>query len=450
MLAGVSDHDNIQSQPDNPNYEQSMEESFLQPVHSPGVLTALKTKLEIDNPEDTVEALVIRVDPKAASLALKAVQEILVSRSTIDLQHLRRFVKYDFLPARLKRSIQEKENSERVLADPSLSETILKDLSTGTNLPSSSLYMLISSTDAISLGELSDCFTGLPIELDREGNPQVFTFTVPALTPISEQQAQQMTEKYWPTIFRNSNPFGPHPSILSRAEVDLSRHVGKWMNLAEQAAEQTKSAFHGEHVGAVIVSPGSGTQEAIAIVAGDARHSGPQPMVYERQNVGNVAAHATMRAIAMVARKRRHVNTHLDDIREEYDQAKTDREHSPLDIPLTTLEKTYYEKTQMAPNGYLCNDLDIYVTHEPCTMCSMAILHSRFARVIFGQRMPLTGGLTAETSRGELQTEPGNADIGGLGYGMFWRKELNWKLLAWQWQASQPDSLSAIPRNMHA
>lgn len=95
------------------------------------------------------------------------------------------------------------------------------------------------------------------------------------------------------------------------------------------------------------------------------------------------------------------------------------------DLTMTALEEEVFSHSTLAPGGYLCLDLELYVTHEPCLMCCMATLHSRFGRVVFGRRMAKTGGLTADA---EIGTE-----LKGLGYGLFWRPSLNWKFLTWQW-----------------
>lgn len=43
--------------------------------------------------------------------------------------------------------------------------------------------------------------------------------------------------------------------------------------------------------------------------------------------------------------------------------------------------------------SYLLTDYDVYLSHEPCIMCSMALVHSRVSRVFFSQINSISGGL---------------------------------------------------------
>ncbi|CAG8951457.1 hypothetical protein HYFRA_00007373 [Hymenoscyphus fraxineus] len=129
---------------------------------------------------------------------------------------------------------------------------------------------------------------------------------------------------------------------------------------------------------------------------------------------GNVAAHAVMRGIGMVSQGLARDYTASSTIPPFSDtEGGIFRNH-----PLLDLERDLPEK-EVDVGGYLCHDLEIYCTHEPCVMCSMAIVHSRFGRAVFEKRMCGTGGLCA--------------DEGGLGHGLWWRKELNWTMLGWRW-----------------
>lgn len=196
------------------------------------------------------------------------------------------------------------------------------------------------------------------------------------------------------------------------------------MSLAKRVGEEVSLAGTGEPVGAVVVDRSGGEGAFVVAIAGDARWHHTDKV--EGHGNGNVTAHAVMRAIGMVARRRRGPSDKMP-----ADECDSEESGLDADRPLTPLERDVYATSSVARNGYLCLDLELYITHEPCVMCSMAILHSRFSKVTFAQRMIRTGGLTAVSQRNG-DSDPSSTDQ-GLGYGLFWRQELNWRHIAWQW-----------------
>lgn len=94
-----------------------------------------------------------------------------------------------------------------------------------------------------------------------------------------------------------------------------------------------------------------------------------------------------------------------------------------------------------AQGGYLCTDLDVYMSHEPCLCCSMGILLSRFRAVIFPRsgRMK-SGGLASEPVGPAADEEAGHdgsveatdTEDERPYYGLHWRKELNWRALGFE------------------
>lgn len=232
----------------------------------------------------------------------------------------------------------------------------------------------------------------------------LFIATVPLFPPTSQSQAAGYTVRYWPTVYKKANPFGPHLRLVSRAADELTPDVTAWMALAAAAARDARASGVGEQVGVVVVERREGVARLLA-VAGDMRWAG-----WRRGTAGNVTAHAALRAIAMVA----------EGLRRNGGGVEEPERGIFRDEPRGAVERS----EAAAEDGYLCHDLEVYATHEPCVMCAMALVHSRFGRVVFGQRMK-TGGLCAD---------------GELGHGLFWRKELNWTMLAWEWKMEGGDT----------
>jgi len=222
------------------------------------------------------------------------------------------------------------------------------------------------------------------------------------------------------------------------------------MQLAKFVAQECKGLNIGRNVGAVIVDP---VRQEIVAVAGDARLWTPgleqKGREYWGTSDGRPEHHAPMRAIAMVAEKELKRRRSDESIKPHSSEPVKSLGGRPLTdvemfyfIPSSTqdvgrLSNHYVELLPMKQSGfrpetYLCSGLDIYLTHEPCVCCAMALIHSRFRACVFARRMPGTGGLCSEK------------DNGALGYGLFWRRELNWRVMTFEYNGGRSDTGSEV------
>ena len=326
----------------------------------------------------------------------------------MNLQHLRRFVKTAYLPTYLAASAKAHPRAEATRDEARTKQGV------------DSLHFLVCAASALSQEDVSTL-----VSSSTQCPCVLRIITVPVCPPISAEQAETWSREYWPTNYKKTNPYGPHHTIVARAEGEIATLVDFYMGLARSAGDAVTMISRGRNIGAVVVDRSDAQDPTVVAVAGDARWDLSTDAM--KSDNGNVMGHAVMRAIGFVARKRQKLS-------ENFQEAVSDNSSTAFaDDPLTDIERNVYNRDTLRPGGYLCLDLEIYLTHEPCIMCSMAILHSRFGRVVFQERMPRTGGLTAGAG-----TSIGNAQASGLNYGLFWRPELNWKLLAWQWVLDEP------------
>ncbi|RMD43228.1 hypothetical protein DV735_g1931, partial [Chaetothyriales sp. CBS 134920] len=392
-------------------------------------LEPLKTVHETRSSEEFVEAFVVEIPAKLAGKALGIVKPILPNDRSLSFAHLRRVCTLAHLPT---------------------------DLAWRRDYDSNGLttVFLLVPNGPVPWNKI--CQT-LASHITEPGLPRCFNAVVPRYAPLSAEQALVWTERYWPTTYNPSSQLlqdAPPLNQLRRVQTELDNiKCVEYMQIARIAAMEARCRGHGRAVGAVVVNPK--TQQIVA-VAGDARWwtDGPtRPFNQAMTGEGRPEHHALMRVVAMVAnkelRRRLAAGSHT--------RFAATCQPSPAGQPLTDIEAVYAEDTEefvspLSPaspaspglreswsenvgdtlaasleaamalgnkppsrqEGYLCSGLDLYLTHEPCVCCGMAMIHSRFRACVFEKPLAGSGGLTARDH------------VHSLGYGLFWRRELNW------------------------
>ncbi|KAG6038101.1 hypothetical protein E4U41_004551 [Claviceps citrina] len=385
----------------------------LKPKHlGKGVLIPLKTTQEVRQDHTIVQAYITRAPTKSANEVITALRGLRPEGGANPLPHLRTCAKPTDLPAHLKTQLMNDDPVGRQIH----------------TAKSTWIYIIAGEVKDVNRDDLVETLTKIEA---LEGTPFVATIPIPLLAPTSQVQAAMWSSQFWPTVYRKNNPLGPHPSMVGRGTEEIKEDASLWMALAHRVALQAKASGIGEAMGAVIVQRGEQGAELVGL-AGDARK-------YQECNgafLNNTMTHCVLRAISMVAQKL---------VRHEHQAAGISAKPANLyydcfqDKPLIELERQCFEQDHPNKDGYLCHGLELYVTHEPCVACSMGILHSRMGKAVFCYHMARTGGLSSDD----------RPDGGGRGLGLFWRRELNWSLLAWEWERENVPALPPVHPATH-
>ncbi|KAJ5899801.1 hypothetical protein N7495_004545 [Penicillium taxi] len=550
----------------------------LQPLN--GKVVPIRTVQETQPPEDFGDAYIAEVNIKAASKVIKALDSAFPRDLSIPQTHLRRFAKREILPPPVRAAVEAAGSYSNgpgqtifVLIPPPVPSI-------------EELQALLAPFAAVTHGSITPSTTDIPSNTSSPdlSLPKVLLVStrIPLQPPFNAQQAEKWSNTLWPIVFNPAAPrstVAPPPQTLKTAQESIRPRAGYYLSLARKVAEESEKSGRGRSIGAVIVDPAIEAEledeawklgnsstyrwaDAVIAVAGDARYgrseAGAPPWqellhgtvpdpAFVADMEGGPDLHALMRAIALVARRRRedtlneletanlsnstaattdpqliqtlspleshflyevdtlsnsvapaiHANLppllpspkkrkHEESSPESGDpklgcspsqplstlgpgpipskiatlagstishlsnDKSTREEHaSPSNIPImSTIASVAPRIRTRSQGGYLCTDLDVYISHEPCLCCSMGMLLSRFRAVVFPRagRMK-TGGLASEPvvaldtdheHEAHGDDQPGG-QVSRSYYGLHWRKELNWRALGFEFVDGESD-----------
>lgn len=206
---------------------------------------------------------------------------------------------------------------------------------------------------------------------------------VAKLPPKLKNQYEKVN-KLWPCNF-HSNKYLERlvtNNLFDENEMQLHKIC---MKIAIDVAQYAGNKYNSKNVGAIVFDP---KLKSVVAIGYDCTNKNP-------------CKHATMVAIDNVAVTQ---NGGAWDKREEVIVNGLNTSGLPKDFEFL---KDKYAKTisfgcrlsdhtdnkcrVSEESSYLCTNYYAYVTHEPCVMCAMALVHSRISRVFFGVKSRIGG-----------------------------------------------------------
>ncbi|GEQ68329.1 hypothetical protein JCM33374_g1997 [Metschnikowia sp. JCM 33374] len=221
---------------------------------------------------------------------------------------------------------------------------------------------------------------------DNFAEGDLFVGQIPCELPPTKELSVKWSDEIWPLSWKGN----PNHQDLITAQFDIEEETALVKQLLRHAAESPPNSSPAI---TTMIAEQHPTTKKIRVLhlSRDSRQQ-------------HVLQHSVMNAIAEVAAaevaRRAKQKNNLEDTSKPAEE-----------IPKKMIDDIESDAT--LTDGYLCHNLLVYTTHEPCTMCAMALVHSRIGRLVYVNTHPL-GAIESSLYIGD-------------------RRDLNWTFDIWRW-----------------
>lgn len=208
---------------------------------------------------------------------------------------------------------------------------------------------------------------------------QISNIRTTLVTKISPKVRRQfdIANKFWPCNFHPNKYVEQLCNNLLFTEEETGHHT-EYMRVAVDVAVYAKKNYIGDfQIGTVVVDPKISSIVAVGYrVPGPCRHS----IMVAVDNVAKTQHGGSWNKLSKINEKSGlSLNGFPTDILEFLITRHTKIKFGAVPF------KNKVDMIKPAADGpYLCTGYCVYVTHEPCVMCAMALIHSRAKRVFYG------------------------------------------------------------------
>lgn len=193
---------------------------------------------------------------------------------------------------------------------------------------------------------------------------------IPMNKPLDKNINDEWSKQYWPIVWKG-NPMIQDMNELSKT-INMSEtyaHIDKLVQLSKENEQTCKY------------------ENPTIVIFVDPRTNETKSITYDQRTSHNPIKHPVVDAI---------------------------NEISSNELKRRQVEQIHDRNEK----NYLCLNYHVYMTHEPCVMCAMALLHSRISRLVYIKPSLKTGGIGKTSGHHEM---------------IHISCELNWKYEAFQY-----------------